>query len=544
MYNGLRTIALCLLFLRGAVPVFAQISYQPATNIEQLISNLFGLQCENIHDVTYVGSPFASGTYSNGEALGIHSGLVLNTGKILNNNQFPADAPRYSESLDMPGDADIDRLSPDESSMDAASISFTFTPTVSDSIFFRYVFASDEYPEYVGSYFNDRFLFLVSENGGPDVNIARLPNGTAVEINNVNSSNNMWYYRANTPDNPNFQTFMFDGYTAPLYAKFYAEAGSSYRIKLVIADLIDGLYNSAIFLDEKESYSSVSGNIQIDQVPAGGGTIEIFDASVFQMFANPLRADVLDGAYAIDSISAGIYHVRYLPDLTLNPAALPVYFSSGTTWEEATVMGLPCYLDGLTMNAENVFLSGPGTISGFIHIDSSYQKSANIPFENAVVLLRNAQTDKLLRYELTDASGFFEFKNLPYGQYEIVPDIPYLPQLRAIVVLNVYQEIITHVDFAVEKYGIYVTVPSVSNIKEADFLLTPNPAISEFVINSRGLVGSDFVVSQTDGTIVAKGTIHSNQEIIDVQQLRSGMYFVKIRKDKLDRTHKLLIIGQ
>src|SRR5690606_20391596 len=158
--------------------------------------------------------------------------------------------------LTMPGDYDIiqygNLTGQGASSHDAIAVHFDFTPIVSDTIRFNYIFASEEYPEYSNTTYNDRFLFLVPENGGIPVNIANVT-GTriTVEINSINQYVNPQYYIDNM-GGPNSANFVFDAYTVPLQAKFYAQVGNTYHIKLVISDVSDGVYDSAIFLDEQE----------------------------------------------------------------------------------------------------------------------------------------------------------------------------------------------------------------------------------------------------------------------------------------------------
>ena len=142
----------------------------------------------------------------------------------------------------MPGDNDIilyGNLSGQGAySYDAIAVHFDFTPIISDTIRFNYIFASEEYPEYSNTTYNDRFLFLVSENGGTPVNIAQVPGTTTpVEINSINQIVNSQYYNDNSIGS-NSVNFVFDGYTVPLEAKFFAQVGNTYHIKLVISDAV------------------------------------------------------------------------------------------------------------------------------------------------------------------------------------------------------------------------------------------------------------------------------------------------------------------
>lgn len=74
-----------------------------------------------------------------------------------------------------------------------AVLEFDFIPT-GDSISFRFVFGSEEYPEYVCSQYNDVFGFFLSGPGidgsftNNAINLGVLPNSTVpIAINTVNS---------------------------------------------------------------------------------------------------------------------------------------------------------------------------------------------------------------------------------------------------------------------------------------------------------------------------------------------------------------------
>src|SRR5690606_139221 len=117
---------------------------------------------------------------------------------------------------------------------------------------FNYIFASEEYPEWACSQYNDVFAFIISGPGienDPDLsgkNIALLPNGLPVTINNVNDQEcgDDTYYVGGE-----FQDIGYDGRTTPLTAFSEVIAGETYHIRLLVADSGDERYDSAVFLE-------------------------------------------------------------------------------------------------------------------------------------------------------------------------------------------------------------------------------------------------------------------------------------------------------
>lgn len=123
-----------------------------------------------------------------------------------------------------------------------------------DSLTFEYVFGSEEYLEYVGT-FNDAFAFFISGPGFASLtNIALIP-GTSdyVTINEINSLVNEEFYinngtGATAPYSTDPYYIEYDGFTTVLSASTALTIDEWYHLKLVIADDLDGAYDSGVFL--------------------------------------------------------------------------------------------------------------------------------------------------------------------------------------------------------------------------------------------------------------------------------------------------------
>jgi len=179
------------------------------------------------------------------DTIGLDSGLVLSTGYATSIDHVNGEGS-LSGRIRGPGDPDLSAVS-NMVTKDAASFEFEFVP-VHDRISFSYVFASEEYPEYVGSHFNDIFGLFI--NG---VNCAMLPNGGGiVAINNVNAASNADFYVKN---NNKEHLFEFDGFTKVLQCESAVTPGAKNHLKVVIADVEDHSFDSAVFLLQ-HSFSS------------------------------------------------------------------------------------------------------------------------------------------------------------------------------------------------------------------------------------------------------------------------------------------------
>ena len=223
---------------------------------QALISDVFLGDCLSASNIQYTGDLNAIGTFSQGSSIGIEEGIILSSG-----NAMDAEGPNlsgstgtgfYTDGLDL-----LDDIA-DNFTSDAAIFQFDFEAQT-DGVTFTYVFASDEYPEFVCGTVNDAFGFFVSGPGyAPNTNIATVP-GTSdpVTINNVNDNGATCppYYSAYYNDNTAGTALEFDGYTTPLIASIVTEPCATYQIIIAVADAGDAIFDSAVFL-EAESFTA------------------------------------------------------------------------------------------------------------------------------------------------------------------------------------------------------------------------------------------------------------------------------------------------
>lgn len=533
----LKTIFVFTLLLTYSNFSNSQLIYSGVSDLEVLITNIFGVQCQGISNVGVQGTQAQIARFENGLSLGVNSGLVLSTG-------FPnmSNAPSSvfsSYDLTMPGDYDIIQYGnlsgQGASSHDAIAVHFDFTPIITDTIRFNYIFASEEYPEYSNTPYNDRFLFLVSENGGVPVNIANVP-GTSipVEINSINQYVNSQYYIDNL-SGPNSANFVFDAYTVPLQAKFYAQVGNTYHIKLVISDVSDGIFDSAIFLDEQEANNDISGNLTVNGLPAEG-VLEVFNFVQDTLVATPVETvNVTNGTYTADSLPTGLYHVRFTPDPVLFPTAVPLYFATSSTWTGADAIGLPCYLNNANINADTLdVLDATGSVSGTIVVDTSYVKSLNVPFEGALMLLKNAQTHETRGFAYTASDGTYTIDHVEAGSYYLLVDVPYIPHTDSLFFDVPLDGELLGADYAILPDGITTNgTPylGLDEYKDIQWGISPNPAYQIIEITSDQELKVIQVIA-IDGAVVMEMNPPAGglKTSLDISQLKQGVYMVRLNQ--------------
>lgn len=263
-------IAFILLFSKTA---FSQITVA-AANPQQGLNALIGSNVSYTF-VSSQGNANQFGTFNGASSnIGFNAGMVLSTAAVNPPNGFAP--PQFLMGAGSGGYAPLSALVNGLSTYNASVVTFQFTP-IGDTIKFRYVFGSMEYPGFVCSGFNDVFGFLLT---GPNpaggnynnTNIALIPNTSIpVTINNVNAGNsggpctppggssqcpcNSQYFVNNY--SPNQGTVNISGFTTPLTAMAAVIPCSTYTITLAVADVGDGALNSAVFLEANSFISPV-----------------------------------------------------------------------------------------------------------------------------------------------------------------------------------------------------------------------------------------------------------------------------------------------
>jgi uncharacterized repeat protein (TIGR01451 family) len=233
------------------------------------LANMLAGAGVSVSNATYnPGSNNASGTFSGGaDIIGIGSGVLLTSGDVGN-----VVGPNLSDSKGTSnggaGDGDLDTLS-GQTTHDASVLEFDFT-TDQATVFFQYVFASDEYNEYVNTAYNDTFGFFVNGTNCATVG------GDPITIDTINKNVHSGLYRNNDPSDgtPPIDTEM-DGLTTVLTCEATVNVGpATNHIKLAIADATDFAFDSAVFLKAGSFSTTPTHTLSVAVSGGGSGNVE------------------------------------------------------------------------------------------------------------------------------------------------------------------------------------------------------------------------------------------------------------------------------
>ncbi|MDX1435883.1 MAG: choice-of-anchor L domain-containing protein [Anaerolineales bacterium] len=203
----------------------------------------------SVSNAVYTGSLDAAGVFTGGTGIiGFEQGVILSTG-IVSNVVGPNVDDGISWGNGTPGDADLDTLVTFPTN-DAAVLEFDITP-IESGLIFNFVFASDEYNEFVNDIFNDVFAFYINGNN------CALVSGSPVSVNTINNgnpfgtnpTNPQLYINNDLDDGGGMINTEMDGLTKVLSCLSFVNPGVPNHVKLAIADTSDSIWDSNVFLE-------------------------------------------------------------------------------------------------------------------------------------------------------------------------------------------------------------------------------------------------------------------------------------------------------
>lgn len=343
--------------------------YDPSTPAVELAQRLLlpgtGV---NVTGASFVGVPGQAGNYSGFDfrsgpnRLAISDGVVLTSGSV---GDIPGQQNRQdqfggqddaSTELFTPGDADVATLV-GTTTFDANSltVNFTTSPGVR-SVLFDFVFGSEEFFEFVGS-FNDAFAaYLDGEQISFDINAQPITvNNNFFQLNNT-SRTAAQDPRIAGKTGVSFD-IEYDGLTPVIRTQAPINTGiTTHTLKFVIADVGDELLDSGVFISRLQGSSEVVGGPVTDLPQPGVFTFSplIIGPREGELVAtiDVIREGGASGLVTVDVASSDGTAIAGLDYNALPPTTLT--FQDGQT---SATISIPIFNDAIAEGDENFFLT-------------------------------------------------------------------------------------------------------------------------------------------------------------------------------------------
>ena len=252
----------------------AELNYDRNATAEEMAETIFGDGVE-VTDASYTGDWRSSAIYSGGDSLApgatpSDSGLILSTGRADRYTNSSGDPNRSgSQSSNTKGEnnnSDFNAAAGTRT-YDASYLDVTFVPD-GDHITMQFVFASEEYPEYINSIYQD-FVGVWVNGEFVDVEFG---NGDA-DPGNINSGTNENLFLDNTGDAYNTE---MDGLTVTMTLTIPVNAGEENDLRIGIADVSDSSYDSNLLIAADSVQSSLVAMTDSTYLkPEGTKTIDV-----------------------------------------------------------------------------------------------------------------------------------------------------------------------------------------------------------------------------------------------------------------------------
>ena len=233
-----------------------------------LVDLLLGNSCTEVSNIS-ISSPNSVAYFNrNNSTFPIEEGIIIRNGNALLSGG-PFTNQNQSSEVSQDSDAFLQFLSNQNGQnnlvTDVAFLQFDFVP-LSNSFSFEFLFASNEYGEYQCG-FSDVFAFvLVDLNTGSFENLAVVPNTSFPisvltirdqQFNQGCTSANPELFSTYNVTNPANASLNMRGFTDVMSASSTVIPNNPYRIRLVIGDVIDSNFDSAVFISSGNFVSNV-----------------------------------------------------------------------------------------------------------------------------------------------------------------------------------------------------------------------------------------------------------------------------------------------
>jgi|GEM_PF-1814408 len=281
----------------------------------------------------------------------------------------------------------------------------------------------------------------------------------------------------------------------------------------------------------------LTGNVKFKSNGVSAGFVKIFSYSKQQ---KSLLIDSVSlsaaGEFTMNNVLPGKYLLYAQADIALYPTAIGTYFGDKELWQEAAILevyGADTFICNINLSETNNITAGSASISGVV-VSLDGTRAGTSPIKDVDVTLKKVPGGEIKKDKSND-TGYYNFENLPLGNYMIYIDIPGLP-MDSLVPVEIKEKDsnVKHINFGVDSIGIHPDVSlSVFNTKELLIGTFPNPVLDLLKIHLPET--SDYLAELIDvngRTVKSVKSQLTNEINIDISDLPPSIYVLKVKQNQ------------
>jgi Secretion system C-terminal sorting domain len=443
LYFTFRFLVVLVLFFKVGKSFSQAITINTSTYTPtQLVTDVFSnANCNLVTNVTSSSGNGVAYFQNSNPSFPLQSGIVISSG---NASQIVGANSNISSTGSGASDSDMATTLGVSNFTDASFLSYSFVAN-SNSLSFDYLFASEEYGNYQCT-FSDGIAFILTDLvTGISTNLAIVP-GTTLPVSTNTIRNSLYNTNCASVNSQFFGIFNeinpvstsgtnFNGQTIKMTANGTVIPNRAYKLKIVVADRADSLFDSAIFLSANSFNTGIPTNVLGPDVYLCSGTTQVLQTNLSA--SNYTFSWKKDGfIISNENMSSlvinqsGSYEVLYTnivtgcessDEIIVNIAA-PIVVQSPSNFQKCGVSGSTNF--NLTTNIPTITNGNPDLDVSFYTTDVNAQNSIS-PILNTTSFIVTGSSTIYIRVV-----------NIVTGCYVVLPQMLQVIQSPVLIVTN------------------------------------------------------------------------------------------------------------